>query len=181
MIFKSINAKVLTTIICEALLFSGCFLMMPNKEVGSYLESISYKPDNYQSIVGTYSTEPNLSGTKISLFIDSTFHFETWGDLVDLNKKDEGIYGKYFINGDTLLLISEKTTYIDSLKKNYNKFISEILSNIKHTFFRYPFHFMKIGNEIYIISGRDKSDYLQKYYFVGNVEEQIMNGPKKNQ
>jgi len=158
----------------------GCSHFIPMKVLNSYFEKISYKPNSYKEIAGKYTTGPNLSGITMELFSDSTFHYKSWGDIKRYeNEENKGIYGKYIISGDTLLLLSDGIVYIDSTNINQNNSIATTLKNIKSTFFRFPYLFVNIENYIYIIGTNDKENYIENYYSIRSIEESIKNKPKK--
>lgn len=147
----------------------SCMPYPPPPRVKEYLNQISYAPKNLLTVVGQFSTCPNLGGTAVKLNLDSTFNYTNWGDV----GADHIINGKFNISKDTLILITMKLLnpgYEEIIRKKYKTKIIDGTEYSKHID---KYYFVKIGNDIYLISDYDMKKYVNEYLLFGNIEKDI--------
>lgn len=157
------------------LLTTSCRFIVPSGQVENYFSKISFKPDNYDSIVGEYSTRPNLVGENLVLFNDSSFQYFTWGDVNNENEKMRGVIGKYIVLVDTLYLYFLKEALVDSMSIVRKEFASKNFDYNKNQNNAKKYLFVKINNDLFIIDNLEKQAWIDNNDFIGNIQDRIIN------
>ena len=91
------------TFLClNFLLLLGCRESSSEAEYSAFRERVRYLPESIDQVAGRYEYGLGLGGERLFLFVDSTFQYEEWSDLLRPDYPVRSIRGRYFLSHDSL-------------------------------------------------------------------------------
>jgi hypothetical protein len=80
----------------------------------AFRQNARYDLQNIGQVIGRYECGVGFGGESFDIFIDSTFQYRYWSDVVGSDPVKE-IHGRYYLSNDSLVFIFQKYEYWPNL------------------------------------------------------------------